>query len=29
LMEYADYKLGQKILDCLNEYGQCQFTAEL
>lgn len=29
LMEYADYKLGQKILDCLNEHGQCQFTAEL
>lgn len=29
LGDYADYKLGQKILDCLNEYGQCKFTAEL
>lgn len=29
LSDYADYKLGQQILDCLNEYGQCQFTAEL
>jgi hypothetical protein len=29
LRDYADYKLGQKILDCLEEYGQCQFTAEL
>ena len=29
LSEYADYKLGQKILDCLNENGYCEFTAEL
>lgn len=29
LSEYADYKLGKKILDCLKENGQCQFTAEL
>lgn len=29
LGDYADYKLGKKILDCINEYGQCQFTAEL
>jgi len=29
LREYADYKLGQKILDCLNENGYCEFTAEL
>jgi hypothetical protein len=27
--DYADYKLGKQILDCLEEYGQCQFTAEL
>jgi hypothetical protein len=27
--EYADYKLGQKILDCINELGYCEFTAEL
>jgi hypothetical protein len=27
--EYADYKLGQKILDCINENGYCEFTAEL
>ena len=29
LSDYADYKLGRQILECLNEYGQCQFTAEL
>jgi hypothetical protein len=29
LGDYADYKLGQKILKCIEEYGQCQFTAEL
>jgi hypothetical protein len=29
LREYADYKLGQQILDCLNERGYCEFTAEL
>jgi hypothetical protein len=29
LREYADYKLGKKILDCLNERGYCEFTAEL
>lgn len=27
--EYADYKLGQQILNCLNENGYCEFTAEL
>jgi hypothetical protein len=29
LSDYADYRLGQKILDCLNENGSCQFTGEL
>lgn len=29
LSEYADYVLGKKILDCLNENGYCEFTAEL
>jgi hypothetical protein len=29
LRDYADYKLGKKILDCLNENGYCEFTAEL
>ena len=29
LRDYADYKLGQKILDCLNKQGYCEFTAEL
>jgi hypothetical protein len=27
--EYADYKLGKKILKCLNEKGYCEFTGEL
>lgn len=29
LSEYADYQLGRQILDCLNENGYCEFTAEL
>ncbi len=29
LKEYADYKLGKQILDCINENGYCEFTAEL
>lgn len=29
LGDYADYKLGQKILNCLNENGYCEFEAEL
>ena len=28
LSDYADYQLGKKILDCLNENGYCEFTAE-
>jgi len=26
---YADYKLGIKIRDCIKEQGYCEFTAEL
>ena len=29
LSDYADYILGKKILDCLNNNGNCEFTAEL
>ena len=29
LGDYADYKLGQKILECLNNLGYCEFEAEL
>jgi hypothetical protein len=29
LREYADYKLGNKILKELLEYGRCEFEAEL
>ena len=29
LREYADYKLGHKILDKLIETGRCEFEAEL
>jgi len=29
LRDYADYKLGKQILDCINENGYCEFTAEL
>ena len=29
LSDYADYYLGKQILNCLNEKGDCQFTAEL
>jgi hypothetical protein len=29
LSDYADYQLGKKILDCLNEQGYCGFIAEL
>jgi hypothetical protein len=29
LGDYADYRLGKKILKCLEEKGYCEFTAEL
>ena len=29
LGDYADYKLGKKIEQCIIEQGQCQFEAEL
>ena len=29
LSEYADYLLGKKILQCVEEHGICEFTAEL
>lgn len=29
LREYADLKLGIKIRDCIKEFGQCSFQAEL
>jgi hypothetical protein len=29
LSEYADYLLGEKILKCVEENGQCSFDAEL
>jgi hypothetical protein len=29
LSEYADYKLGKKIEECIEREGQCQFSAEL
>ena len=29
LSDYADYKLGKKILNCLEKKGYCEFTAEL
>jgi len=29
LSEYADLGLGRKIRDCIEEIGQCSFTAEL
>lgn len=29
LRDYTDYKLGKQILDCLEEEGYCDFTAEL
>jgi hypothetical protein len=28
LSNYADYNLGNKILKCVEEKGQCSFTAE-
>jgi len=28
LSEYADLKLGRKILDCVEDEGYCSFTAE-
>ena len=28
-VDYADYKLGIKIRDCIKEQGCCEFTAEL
>ena len=27
--EYHDYAIGKKILECVNENGECQFDAEL
>lgn len=29
MSDYADYILGEKILNCINENGCCSFTAEL
>ena len=29
LSEYADYGLGKKIEQCIIDFGQCEFTAEL
>ena len=29
LGDYADYQLGKKILDCIEEQGYCEFQAEL
>jgi hypothetical protein len=29
LSEYADYKLGEKIFNCVQENGYCQFEEEL
>ena len=29
LSDYADYQLGKKILDCINQRGYCEFTAEI
>lgn len=28
MSEYADYRLGIKIRDCIKENGSCEFTAE-
>ena len=27
--DYADYRLGKKIRDCIEEHGECSFEAEL
>lgn len=29
LSDYADYKLGKQIKDCIEEQGSCSFSAEL
>ena len=29
MSDYADYVLGEKILNCVLENGECNFTAEL
>jgi len=29
LSEYADYKLGKQIEECIEREGQCQFSAEI
>jgi|11BtaG_2_1085332.scaffolds.fasta_scaffold30951_3 hypothetical protein len=29
LSDYADYRLGKQIKDCIEEHGNCSFTAEL
>ena len=29
MSNYADYRLGKQILDCVKEEGQCSFQAEL
>jgi hypothetical protein len=28
-LEYNDYRIGRKILQCINDNGSCSFTAEL
>ena len=29
LSDYADYRLGKQIKDCIEEQGSCSFTADL
>lgn len=29
MSDYADYLLGEKIMNCILEHGECNFTAEL
>tara|TARA_R110002049_G_scaffold170715_5_gene337341 strand:- start:84 stop:446 length:363 start_codon:yes stop_codon:yes gene_type:complete len=29
ISDYADYNLGKKIKDCIEEQGSCRFSAEL
>ena len=29
LSDYADYRLGKQIKDCIEKIGSCSFTAEL
>ena len=29
VQDYADYKFGVKLRDCITEHGSCSFTAEI